>query len=96
MMIKLNTLTLTIFFAVGISIAAAQDYAVTKDLQREWKVFQNGAYEPFQKVGSARSVFFSVEVAKVMRWLPVHRKFCAIILFSSMASWQKAARGHCD
>ncbi len=66
MMIKLNTLTLTIFFALGVSIAAAQDYAVTKDLQSEWKVFQNGAYEPFQKVGSARSVFFSVEVAKVM------------------------------
>jgi hypothetical protein len=66
MTIKLNTLTLTIFFAIGVSIAAAQDYAVTKDLQSEWKVFQNGAYEPFQKVGRARSVFFSVEVAKVM------------------------------
>jgi hypothetical protein len=64
MPIKPNPLILTIFFAVGISIASAQEYVATKDLQREWKVFQNNVYEPFQKVGSARSIFFNVEVSK--------------------------------
>jgi hypothetical protein len=64
MPIKPNALILAIFLSVGMSIAAAQEYVTTKDLQGEWKVFQNDAYEPFQKAGSARSIFFNVEVAK--------------------------------
>jgi hypothetical protein len=64
MAIKPTTLILTIFLSIGISIAAAQEYVVTKDLQREWTVFQNDVYEPFQKVGSARSIYFNIEVAK--------------------------------
>jgi hypothetical protein len=64
MTVKRGTLLLVFVLSVGMSIAVAQEYVVTKDLQREWKVFRNNTYEPFQKVDKARSVFFSVEASK--------------------------------
>src|SRR5690242_16735114 len=65
MAIKQKPLILIIFLIAGISFAEAQEYVVTRDLQREWTVFKNDAYEPFQKEGSARSIFFNIETAAV-------------------------------
>ena len=64
MKIRANYFLLSILLSVGTSVAAAQEYTVTRDFEREWKVFQNDKYEPFQKVGRSRSIFFTVEVGK--------------------------------
>jgi hypothetical protein len=63
MKISANCLVVLILLCVGLSVSA-QDYVVSKDFEREWKVFQNDKYEPFQNVERARSIFFTLEVAR--------------------------------
>jgi len=47
-----------------ISTAAAQEFTLVKNFESEWRVFQNGRYEPFENAGRVNSIYFNVEVNK--------------------------------
>jgi len=57
-----NSLLILFFSCAAMSKSAGQDYAVIKDFENEWRVYQNERYEPFsEKRGKANTIYFFLE-----------------------------------